>query len=208
MEERATCDSFRGCGIRNRRPWKHADAGFGPEHGEVDDPAVKRALLRLMPGARRHALLGAVRSIRYRGDLVECPCCGSTFSRFLPHRGRSQAKCPGCGALERHRVLWLFLERETELFQRPGALLHIAPEYAFLRHLPQMSGLRYVTGDLDSGLASHKLDVMDLPFEAESFDYLMCNHVLEHVEDDRRALARDPPGPQAGRLGDPDVPGR
>ena len=165
------------------------DAGFGPEHGEVDDPAVKRALLRLMPGARRHALLGAVRSIRYCGDLVECPCCGSTFSRFLPHRGRSQAKCPGCGALERHRVLWLFLERETDLFQRPGAFLHIAPEYAFLRRLPQMSGLRYVTGDLDSGLASHKFDVMDLPFESESFDYLMCNHVLEHVEDDRRALA-------------------
>lgn len=166
-----------------------AASPFGAEHGEVEGPFLKRTLLRLMPGARRHALLGAVRSIRYRGDLVGCPCCGSTFSRFLPHRGRAHAKCPRCGSLERHRVLWLYLERETDLFERRGALLHIAPEYSFLRRLSQTSGLRYVTGDFDSALASHELDLMDLPFEAESFDFLLCNHVLEHVEDDRRALA-------------------
>ena len=67
-------------------------------------------------------------------------------------------------------------------------MLHIAPEYAFLRRLSQTKGLRYVTGDLDSALASQRLDVMDLPFEAASFDFLVCNHVLEHVEDDRLAL--------------------
>ena len=154
------------------------------------NPLLKRALFKVMPGARRHALLGTVRGIRHRGELVECPCCASTFSGFLPHRGRSSAKCPRCGALERHRLLWLFLERETDLFETPGgALLHIAPEYAFLRRLSRTTGLRYVTGDIDSALASHKLDVMDLPFAAESFDFLMCNHVLEHVEDDRRALS-------------------
>lgn len=162
---------------------------FGAEHGDVGDPLVKRLLFKLMPGQRRHAMLGAARSIRYRGELVECPCCDSSFSGFLPHRGRSCAKCPRCGSLERHRLLWLFLERETDLFRTPGgALLHIAPEYAFMRRLSRTGGLRYVTGDLDSALASHKLDVMDLPFGAESFDFLMCNHVLEHVEDDRRAL--------------------
>lgn len=162
---------------------------FGAEHGAVEDPLVKRALLKLMPGVRRHRLLGALRGARYRGERVECPCCESTFSRFLPHRGRVEAKCPRCGALERHRLLWLFLERETDLFERPGALLHIAPEYAFLNRFSRTDGLRYVTGDFDSALADHQLDVMDLPFESESFDFLMCNHVLEHVEDDRLALA-------------------
>lgn len=161
---------------------------FGAEHGSVGDPLHKRALLRLMPGRRRHALLGTVRAARHRGDQVECPCCDSTFSRFLPHRGRAQAKCPRCGALERHRVLWLFLETETDLLGG-GSLLHIAPEYAFQRRLSRMSGLRYVSGDIDSALADQELDLMDLPFESESFDFLMCNHVLEHVEDDRRALA-------------------
>jgi SAM-dependent methyltransferase len=163
---------------------------FGAEHGAVADPLAKRALMRLVPGARRQRLLGAVRGARYRGDQVECSCCGSTFSRFLPHRGREQAKCPGCGSLERHRLLWLFLERETDLLDRPGAsLLHIAPEYAFLNRFSHLDGLRYVTGDFDSALADVQLDVMDLPFEDESFDFLICNHVLEHVEDDRRALA-------------------
>ena len=51
----------------------------------------------------------------------------------------AHAKCPRCGALERHRALWLFLERETDLFERPGALLHIAPEYSLLRRLSQTS---------------------------------------------------------------------
>lgn len=171
-----------------RAQWLKAP-GFGAEHGAVEDPPLKRALLRLMPGPRRHRLLGAVRSRRYGGDRVECPCCEGTFSRFLPHRGRPRAKCPGCGSLERHRVLWLFLERETDLLERPGALLHIAPEYALLRRLSGVGGLRYVSGDLDSALASHELDVMELPFGAASFDFLICNHVLEHVEDDRRALA-------------------
>lgn len=163
--------------------------GFGAEHGPVEDPLVKRTLLRLMPGARRQQLLGAVRGGLYRGDTVECPCCESSFSRFLPHRGRDRAKCPRCGSLERHRLLWLFLEQRTDLLERQGAMLHIAPEYALYRRLSQAPGLRYVTGDLDSPLATHKLDVMDLPFSTGSFDFLICNHVLEHVEDDRRALA-------------------
>ena len=166
-----------------------AGGDFGVEHGPVEDPLLKRGLLRLMPGVRRHRLLGAIRAARYRGDAVECPCCESSFSRFLPHRGRQRAKCPRCGSLERHRVLWLFLERETELFERPGAMLHVAPEYALQRRLSEVPGLRYVTGDLDSPLAEHDLDVMDLPFAAHSFDFLICNHVLEHVTDDRRALA-------------------
>lgn len=164
-------------------------AEFGSEHGSVEDPALKRALLGLMPGARRHRLLGAIRGLCYRGDAVECPCCESTYSRFRPHRGREHARCPGCGALERHRLLWLFLTEKTDLLTRRGTMLHIAPEYALMRRLSALEGLDYLTGDLDSPLADRALDVMDLPFADESFDFLICNHVLEHVEDDRRALA-------------------
>ncbi|HEY0319292.1 MAG TPA: methyltransferase domain-containing protein [Solirubrobacterales bacterium] len=145
--------------------------------------------MRRVPGRRRQALLGAARGIRYRGTRVQCPCCGSTFSRFLPHRGRPHARCPGCGTLERHRLLTLFLERETDLFERPGALLHIAPEYGLFRRLSAVGGLRYVSGDLEPDLAALELDLMALPFAAASFDFVICNHVLEHVDDDRRAMA-------------------
>jgi SAM-dependent methyltransferase len=162
--------------------------GFGAEHGPAEDPPLKRTLLKLLPGPQRQRLLGSVRAARYRGTAVECPCCGSSFARFLRHRGREQAKCPRCGALERHRVLWLFLERETDLLRRPGRMLHIAPEYSFHRRLSRLPDLDYVSGDLDSPLAEYELDAMALPFADESFDFLICNHVLEHVENDRRAL--------------------
>jgi len=162
---------------------------FGVEHGEVEHPLLKRVLLRLLPGPSRQRLLGAVRGTIHRGDAVTCPCCGGSYSRFLPHRGRPFAKCPGCGSLERHRVLWLFLERETDIFRRSGAMLHIAPEYALQRRFAALPRLHYVSGDIDSPLADHIVDVMDIPFADGSFDFLICNHVLEHVEDDRRALA-------------------
>lgn len=164
-------------------------AGFGAEHGAVEDPPLKRALLRLLPGERRQRLLGAIRGRRHRGDTVECPCCESSFDRFLPHRGRAYAKCPRCGSLERHRALWLFLQRETDLLLRPASLLHVAPEYALSRRLRRVEGLSYLSGDRDPARADVELDLLALPFEAERFDWVICNHVLEHVADDRRALA-------------------
>ncbi len=161
---------------------------FGDEHGSAREGALRRLALATVPERSRRRLLGGIRRRRYRGAAVECPCCATSYSRFLPHRGRARAKCPGCGSLERHRMLWLFLERETDLLAG-GSMLHVAPEYALLRRLATQPGLRYVSGDLSPSLAELELDVMDLPFADASFDYLICNHVLEHVEDDRRAIA-------------------
>jgi SAM-dependent methyltransferase len=107
----------------------------------------------------------------------------------MRHRGRPQARCPRCGSLERHRLLWIYLRERTRLFSSSMSLLHFAPEYSFQRRLSAVEGLRYVTADLDSPLAMHSVDIMDMPFESSSFDAVICSHVLEHVEDDRRALA-------------------
>ena len=64
----------------------------------------------------------------YRGSAKACPCCGGTFRAMRRFHGRPDARCPSCGALERHRILWLFIERELGL-SRLRSMLHVAPEF-------------------------------------------------------------------------------
>ena len=66
----------------------------------------------------------------YRGNRYECPLCGRRYRKLLPYgyvTSRENALCPHCLSLERHRLLWLYLERETTLFESLPQLLHIAP---------------------------------------------------------------------------------
>lgn len=135
-----------------------------------------------------------VAGLFYRGRGVECPLCGRHYRRFMPYgyvRSRENALCPHCLSLERHRLLWLYLERETDLLTRHPQTLHIAPEVCIMRHLKRHFAAcpdRYVTADLESPLAELHFDVQQIPLADTSFDVVICNHLLEHVADDRRAL--------------------
>ncbi|MBD5067891.1 MAG: methyltransferase domain-containing protein [Alistipes sp.] len=130
----------------------------------------------------------------YRGRGAECPVCGSEYRKFLPYgyvRPRENALCPRCLSLERHRLLWLYLTRETDLLQRLPRTLHIAPEVCLMRHLKKRFAVRaeqYLTADLESPLADLHFDVQHIPLPDASVDFLICNHLLEHVADDRQAL--------------------
>lgn len=130
----------------------------------------------------------------YRGNAVECPLCGHRYRKFLPYgyvSSRENALCPHCLALERHRLLWLYLERETDLFKNYPRMLHIAPEVCIMRHLKphfREHADQYITADLESPLADLHFDVQAIPLEDESVDVVMCNHLMEHVADDRKAL--------------------
>mgnify|MGYP000025666684 CR=1 FL=1 len=69
-----------------------------------------------------------------------------------------------------------------------GAPLHFAPEQAFYKRFKKMKHFEYVTTDLNSPIATVKADICNLPFESNSFDTILCNHVLEHILDDTKAM--------------------
>ena len=136
-------------------------------------------------------LITPVMGLAYAGDRVLCPVCGHRYGKFLPYgyvNPRENALCPHCLALERHRLLWLYLLRETPFFDEKPRLLHVAPERCYIRRLEHLLGDRYVTADLESPLAKVKMDVQHIPFASDEFDVIFCNHILEHVDDDRQAL--------------------
>jgi SAM-dependent methyltransferase len=91
--------------------------------------------------------------------------------------------------LERHRLIWLFLQRETEFFKTPMHVLHIAPEACFISRFEKLHGDKYITADIESPLAKVKMDIHMIPFDADSFDMVLCNHVLEHVANDIQAIS-------------------
>lgn len=134
-----------------------------------------------------------VMGLAYVGRGRECPMCGAKRRKFLPYgyvTSREDALCPSCLSLERHRLIWLWLERHSSLFDSHPTLLHIAPEVSLMRHFKRhyKGHTGYITADLESPLADMHFDVQHIPMEDRSVDVVICNHLLEHVEDDAMAL--------------------
>ncbi len=127
-----------------------------------------------------------------RGNKYECPISGKSYRRFLPYGRidpRPNALCPDSLSLERHRLMWLYLQDKTNFFKEKLKVLHIAPELCFIKKFEKLHGHNYITADLESPLAKVKMDVHQIIFEANMFDVAFCNHVMEHVDDDIKAMS-------------------
>jgi SAM-dependent methyltransferase len=136
--------------------------------------------------------LRPILKIYYKGKTFTDPIDNSSYRKFLPYGYgkflRENALCPGTLSLERHRLLWLYLKNNTTFFNDFLNVLHVAPEQVFYKKFKLIKNWNYITTDLISPLADIKADVCNLPFENSKFDLIICNHVLEHIVDDLKAI--------------------
>jgi len=129
--------------------------------------------------------------ILFKGEKLTDPIDGKSYSKFLSYgygKQRKNALSPGTLSLERHRQMWLYLQRETDFFTKKYRVLHIAPEQEFYRKFKKQENLEYITMDLYSPIVDIRADILKIPFDNNSFDIIFCNHVLEHIEDDNKAM--------------------
>jgi SAM-dependent methyltransferase len=128
-----------------------------------------------------------------KGNQFTDPIDGKSFKTFLPYgygQQRNNVLSPSTLSLERHRLLWLYLKNETDFFtaKEKKEVLHFAPEQAFYKIFRNQKNINYTTTDLFSPLADVKADICNLPFKDNSYDIIFCNHVLEHIPDDTKAM--------------------
>ena len=140
---------------------------------------------------RASYLVRPILALILKGNTFTDPIDGKSFKSFLPYgygKQRNNVLSPSTLSLEPHRLLWLYLKNETNFFSAPIKILHFAPEQAFYKRFKKLKNLNYVTTDLNSPLADVKADICNLPFQDNEFDMILCNHVLEHIPNDTKAM--------------------
>lgn len=146
--------------------------------------------------------------LRYPGRNCSCPYCHKQFGKFIPYlnpyeisvradiiSGQTIAahSCPYCLSDNRERTLYFFIQQRRE-FLTSKAILHFAPERNVYALISSADYKEYICADLNPENYYYppkqikKIDITNIDYPDESFDIVVCNHVLEHIPDDKRAM--------------------
>ena len=156
---------------------------------------MKRLYKKLIPESSRISIrifIRKINSCRYLGNKVTCNCCNKNFRKFLPFGDSKQTKrdnalCPWCQALERTRLLWDYLNTQ-ELLIKNVKILHFGPARIIEKNLKKIKTIDYLSADINPNLAMEVMDITNITYEHESFDFLICSHILSDIPDDILAL--------------------
>lgn len=164
-----------------------------------------RSYTNLLPQSWRFNLRRAL----FFGSAATCVLCGNHIRTYRPHGGghdvldrrkvvggmrRDNDRCPVCHGCDRTRMMMLYLETQAGVGSRPVSVLHVAPDYGLYLWLKCQDGVSYTGSDIDAGRYRHidnmkTADLTRAPFDDDSFDIVICSHVLEHVPDDAKAMS-------------------
>ncbi len=136
--------------------------------------------------------------LRYRGNTYYCPCCAQRSGSFKKFRSKSidlerlkpqnsAVRCPICHSLPRHRIIAHYLSKNTLPQLTAGPFIFFAPEQALINYFKK-ADIHYQSADLFRKDVDLHISITDMPFEGGTISAIMCNHVLEHVDDYKKAL--------------------
>ncbi len=174
---------------------------------------LKQKIKQLIPfwlGKKIRGTYQKILGLIYKGDKYHCPYCKHNFRKMLSDGERhpvlieydiigsgyrENCTCPRCYAKDRDRLIYLYLEKKTNVFTKAQSVLHIAPE-AWLKELFQsLSHIHYTSGVKGVEQMGYyydrktiELDITDLKMKNDFYDLIVCNHVLEHISDDIKAM--------------------
>ena len=130
-------------------------------------------------------------SIFYRGNTVFCPLCEKGFRKFisLENAENPDLLCPACGSIQRKRLLWIYLKEEILVESKDLKLLHFSPGRPLAKKLKSLPNLNYITTQIGGKKADKSYDITSIAEKDNSYDLIICYHVLEHIAEDKKAIS-------------------